>query len=74
MSEAHLAGCAGVAIRFESERAVALRAAGWLGLGAAPTFAVRALVTAALRSGAPDMLCSAMHMPRRSGEWFRCIC
>jgi hypothetical protein len=33
----------------------------WLRLAAAPTFAVMALVTAALGGGAPDMLCSAMH-------------
>ncbi len=33
----------------------------WLRLAAAPTFAIMALVTAALGSGAPDMLCSAMH-------------
>ncbi len=61
MSEAYPGGCAGVAIRFESGRAVALRAAEWLGLAAAPTFAIMALVTAALGSGAPDILCSAMH-------------
>jgi hypothetical protein len=33
----------------------------WLRLAAAPTFAIMALVTAALGSGAADMLCSAMH-------------
>jgi hypothetical protein len=33
----------------------------WLRLAAAPTFAIMALVTAALGSGASDMLCSAMH-------------
>jgi hypothetical protein len=33
----------------------------WLRLAAAPTFAIMALVTAALGSGVSDMLCSAMH-------------
>jgi hypothetical protein len=33
----------------------------WLRLAAAPTFAIMGLVTAALGSGAADMLCSAMH-------------
>ena len=33
----------------------------WLHLAAAPTFAIMALVTAALGSGTSDMLCSAMH-------------
>jgi hypothetical protein len=33
--------------------------AGWLGLAAAPTFAIMALLTAVLGGGAPDMLCSA---------------
>jgi hypothetical protein len=33
----------------------------WLSLAAAPTFAIMALLTAVLGSGAPDMLCSAMH-------------
>lgn len=37
------------------------RAAGWLGLAAAPTFGVMALLAGALDSGAPDMLCSAAH-------------
>ncbi len=33
----------------------------WLSLAAAPTFATMALLTATLGSGAPDLLCSAMH-------------
>jgi hypothetical protein len=36
-----------------------MRADRWL--AAAPTFAIMALLTAALGSGAPDILCSAMH-------------
>ena len=35
------------------------RAADWLGLAAAPTFAIMALLTGVLGGGAPDMLCSA---------------
>jgi hypothetical protein len=35
--------------------------ADWLGLAAAPTFAVMALLTAVLGGGAPDMICSAAH-------------
>jgi hypothetical protein len=66
MSEAYPAGCAGVAIRFESERAVALRAAEWLCLAAAPTFAIMALLTS-IFGGPPDMLCSAGHGAPLSG-------
>jgi hypothetical protein len=33
----------------------------WLSLAAAPTFAIMAVLTGVLGSGAPDMLCSAMH-------------
>jgi hypothetical protein len=33
----------------------------WLGLVAAPTFAIMALLTAGLGAGAPDVLCSAAH-------------
>lgn len=36
------------------------RAANWLSLGAAPTFAVMAVLTSVLGHGAPEMLCSAM--------------
>jgi hypothetical protein len=31
----------------------------WLGLAAAPTFAIMALLTCVIGGGAPDMLCSA---------------
>jgi len=34
-------------------------AAGWLGLAAAPTFAIMALLTAIRSRNMPDMLCSA---------------
>lgn len=43
----------------ESGRAPIVGAAGWLGLAAAPTFAIMALLTAILDGGAPHMLCSA---------------
>jgi hypothetical protein len=40
--------------------AAVLGAAGWLGLAAAPTFALMALVTC-VPSGGADMMCSAAH-------------
>lgn len=46
----------------ETERrnhAAALGAAGWLGLAAAPTFAVMALLTGLHDGSMPDVLCSA---------------
>ena len=58
MSEALTGGCASGAIH-ESGRAPAPGMAGWLGLAAAPTFAIMALLTAILDGGAPHMLCSA---------------
>jgi hypothetical protein len=36
-------------------------AAGWLSLAAAPTFAIMAVLSAAIGSGAPENLCSAAH-------------
>lgn len=59
MSEAYPSGCAGGAIRSESGHAAARRAADWLCLAAAPTFAIMALLTGVLGSGQPDTLCSA---------------
>jgi hypothetical protein len=52
-----------IAARGETGRrshAAALSAAGWLGLAAAPTFAVMALLTCAPGVDA-DMMCSAAH-------------
>jgi hypothetical protein len=60
MSETHRSGCASGAIPRENGNPVALGAAGWLSLAAAPTFAIMALLTAVLDSRAPDMVCSAM--------------
>ena len=67
MSETYPGGCAGGAIRSESEHAATLRAADWLGLAAAPTFAMMALLTG-IAGGQPDILCSAAaHMSPLSG-------
>jgi hypothetical protein len=60
MSEAYCGGSACGAIRQESGHATALGAAGWLGLAAAPTFAIMALLTG-VGGGPPNMLCSAAH-------------
>ena len=60
MSEAYCGGSASGAICQESGHAPALGAAGWLGLAAAPTFAIMALLTG-LGGGPPDTLCSAAH-------------
>jgi hypothetical protein len=48
------------AIPDERGNAAALGAADWLGLAAAPTFAIMALLTGALGGGASDMLCVGM--------------
>jgi hypothetical protein len=49
-------------------RLVAFRAADWLSLGAAPTFALMAVATAILDSGTHQMWCSAaMHMSLLTG-------
>ncbi len=54
MSEAYASGGA---IRYDIVAAAARGAAGWLGLLAAPTFAVMALLT--MTGGQPQFLCSA---------------
>jgi hypothetical protein len=59
MSEAYSGGSTSGAIHQESGHAPALGAAGWLGLAAAPTFAIMALLTSVLGGGPADMLCSA---------------
>lgn len=56
--------CAGAdvrAVEHESMEAASPRATGWLGLGAAPTFALMALLTGVAGDGPIDMLCSAAH-------------
>ena len=42
-------------------RSAILPVAEWLGLAAAPTFAIMALLTGIHGGGTPDLLCSAMH-------------
>ena len=59
MSEAYPSGCAGGAIRSESGHSAAVRAADWLSLAAAPTFAIMALLTGIVGGSQPDILCSA---------------
>ncbi|MBN9564190.1 MAG: hypothetical protein J0H14_26200 [Alphaproteobacteria bacterium] len=44
----------------ETETADGLRPSDWLSLGAAPTFAIMALLTGVLGSGHLNMICSAM--------------
>ena len=57
MREGYLSGCD--ATRSERGHAAALPAADWLGLAAAPTFAIMALLTSVLGGGQADVLCSA---------------
>jgi hypothetical protein len=59
MSRALTGECAGGAIH-ESGHAPTLGVAGWLGLAAAPTFAIMALLTC-VSGGDADMMCSATH-------------
>ena len=49
------------AVRSESGHAGAFRVAEWLGLAAAPTFAIMALLTA-LDGGPQDVFCAAMQL------------
>jgi hypothetical protein len=59
MSEAYAGGRARGATHLEGGNAVAVGAADWLCLAAAPTFAIMALLTGVLGGGPPDILCSA---------------
>jgi hypothetical protein len=49
------------AIRSESRDAAAFRAADWLCLAAAPTFAIMALLTGVLGAGQAETVCSSTH-------------
>jgi hypothetical protein len=60
MSEAYAGRGASGAIRYDICAAAARGAAEWLGLAAAPTFAVMAVLTAT--GGQPLLLCSAAHL------------
>jgi hypothetical protein len=48
------------AVHSEGGHAAAFRVTDWLGLAAAPTFAIMALLTGILGGGQPDELCAAM--------------
>jgi len=61
VTEAHSAGAAADAGRDGGEVVAASHLARWLGLAATPTFAVMAVLTAALGGGPADMLCAAGH-------------
>ncbi len=47
-----------MSVRYESGNAAALGVADWLSLAAAPSFAIMALLTGALRGGTLDMVCA----------------
>ncbi len=59
MSEVYASGGFGRTVGVDIA-AAARGAADWLGLAAAPTFAIMALITA--RGGEPQLLCSAAHL------------
>jgi hypothetical protein len=61
VGEVYPSGCADGAVRSEGGQATALRASDWLGLAAAPTFAIMALLTGL--GGPSDFLCSAHASP-----------
>jgi hypothetical protein len=58
MSEAYSGESDSGAIRCESRTAAARGVADWLGLAAAPTFAIMALLTGVLGGGQMAMMCS----------------
>jgi len=59
MSQVYASGSFGRVVRYDIA-AAARGAADWLGLAAAPTFAIMALITAT--GGEPQLLCSAAHI------------
>ncbi|GGY19045.1 hypothetical protein GCM10008098_09020 [Rhodanobacter panaciterrae] len=61
MSDAHTDAGICAAIDHGSDNAASLRAANRLGLAAAPTFALMALLSGIDAGGPMDMLCSAAH-------------
>lgn len=58
MSEVHTGGDASGAIRHESGNAATLGVAYWLGLAAAPTFAIMALLAGGFGGGQMAMMCA----------------
>jgi hypothetical protein len=67
MTEAYHANSTGGAIRYENGNAAALGAADWLGLAAAPTFAIMALLTGFLGGGKMAMICGTAQEPSSIG-------
>jgi hypothetical protein len=61
VSDVHADAGICAAIGHRGGDAASLRLAGWLGLAAAPTFAIMALLTGVLGGGPMDMLCSTAH-------------
>jgi hypothetical protein len=61
MSEACQASPTGRGNGRNDSAAVGRAAADWLGLAAAPTFAIMALIAATFAGGRQDILCSAAH-------------
>ena len=67
MSKAHTGRRGPGAVDCENGNAAAIRAADWLYLAAAPTFAIMALLTGVLGGGSPDALCSIASASPLSG-------
>ena len=67
MKEACSGGSAGGATSNEGRHAPSLGAADWLGLAAAPTFAVMALLTSVLGSGKMAAICGTAQEPSSIG-------
>lgn len=67
MREDHAGRCISGAVDYENGNAVVTRAADWLHLAAAPTFAIMALLTAVLGGGSADALCSIVSASPLSG-------
>jgi hypothetical protein len=71
MSEIYRSRCAHGANRSKTADAASRRASDWLCLGAAPTFAIMALLTGVFSGGDPKILCSpAEHASPLSGMVF----
>jgi hypothetical protein len=67
MSEAHIGRRDSGALDGENGNAAATKAADFLYLAAAPTFAIMALLTSVLGGGSPDALCSVVNASPLSG-------
>jgi hypothetical protein len=67
MSEAHIGRRDSGALDGENANAAVMKAAEFLYLAAAPTFAIMALLTGVLGSGSPDAMCPVMSASPLSG-------